>query len=75
MTSLSKVQIGGILKAEDLSLVGVMAAPDHPGLSAAIFRMLGDAGFNAQFIVQSIDLNHDSHVQFCVPLVDRDAVM
>jgi len=61
-----KVKIGGILRYRGLVLLGVMAAPDRPGLAAAIFRALGEAGVNVQFIVQCIDLNNESHVLFCV---------
>ena len=75
MTDQRRVKVGGIMKFRDLCLVGVMAAPDRPGLAAAIFEALGEAGLNTQFIVQSIDLNSDSHVQFCVSCEDRVAVM
>jgi aspartate kinase len=58
--------VGGILRYRGLVLLGVMAAPDRPGLAAAIFQVLGQACVNVQFIVQSIDLNNESHVLFCV---------
>jgi aspartate kinase len=61
-----KIRVGGIIEHHDLALVGVMSAPDRPGLAATIFRALGSAGLNAQFIVQSIDLNDHSHIQFLV---------
>jgi aspartate kinase len=66
MTPAERIKVGGILETRDLCLVGVMSAPDRPGLAAAIFTALGAAQLNVQFIVQSIDLNGDSHVQFCV---------
>jgi len=50
--------------------MGVMSAPDRPGILSAVFRTLGQEGLNAQFIVQSIDLNSDTHVQFCVSRED-----
>lgn len=64
------IRIGGILTFRRLALLGVMSAPDRPGLAAAIFRALGQADLNVQFIVQSIDLNRDSHVQFCMAQED-----
>ncbi|MHB1296348.1 MAG: ACT domain-containing protein [Anaerolineae bacterium] len=70
-----RVKIGGILRYTRLALVGVMSAPDRPGLAAAIFRALGEQRLNTQFIVQSIDLNNESHVQFCVAGEDLDRVM
>ncbi|MHB9034810.1 MAG: ACT domain-containing protein [Anaerolineae bacterium] len=57
---------GGIIHVQHLCLVGVMSAPDRPGLVGTIFNELGREHLNAQFIVQSIDLNNDSHVQFCI---------
>lgn len=65
-TGRDKVKVGGIIRYRGLVLLGVMAAPDRPGLAAAIFRALGEARLNVQFIVQSIDLNNESHVLFCV---------
>ncbi|MHB0856860.1 MAG: ACT domain-containing protein [Anaerolineae bacterium] len=70
-----RVKIGGILRYSGLALVGVMSAPDRPGLAAAIFRAMGEQRLNAQFIVQSIDLNNESHVQFCVAREDLEQVM
>lgn len=70
-----KVKAGGIIQHRKLWLVGVMAAPDRPGLAATIFETLSQAGLNAQFIVQSIDLNLDSHVQFCVADEDGERAM
>ncbi|MCD6520173.1 MAG: ACT domain-containing protein [Anaerolineae bacterium] len=65
-----KIKVGGILHTKGLCLVGVMSAPDRPGLAAAVFEALGNAQLNAQFIVQSIDLNNNSHIQFCVARED-----
>ena len=64
------IRVGGILTFRRLARLGVMSAPDRPGLAAAIFRALGQADLNVQFIVQSIDLNRDSHVQFCMAQED-----
>lgn len=62
----SPIAAGGMLKFRDLCLVGVMSAPDRPGIGSAIFRALGREEINAQFIVQCIDLRNRSHVLFCV---------
>lgn len=66
----TRIAAGGVMHVSGLCLVGVMSAPDRPGLVAAIFNELGRERLNAQFIVQSIDLNNDSHVQFCVDAED-----
>jgi len=70
-----KFKAGGILQSHGLCLMGVMSAPDRPGIVSAVFRALGEERLNAQFIVQSIDLNNDSHVQFCVSSQDCDQVL
>lgn len=74
MTGQDKLKLGGILKYRGLCLVGVMSAPDRPGLAAAIFRTLGAKRLNVQFIVQSIDLNNESHIQFCAAGEDCGAI-
>jgi len=69
-----RAEAGGIIHVPRLCLVGIMSAPDRPGLVKAIFTELGREHLNAQFIVQSIDLNNDSHVQFCVDESDSGRV-
>ncbi len=69
------IRVGGIIHARGLALIGIVAGPDRPGIIAAVFRALGEAGLNAQFIVQRVDLNNDTHVQFCVAAEDRERVL
>ncbi|MFP3897095.1 MAG: ACT domain-containing protein [Anaerolineales bacterium] len=75
MNSQQKIKVGGILEFRNLCLIGVMSAPDKPGLVAHIFQTLGEEKLNAQFIVQSIDLNDESHVQFCVAMEDMERTL
>ena len=69
------VAAGGLLKFRDLCLIGVMSAPDRPGVGAAIFRALGQAQINVQFIAQCIDLRQRSHVLFCVAEEDASEAL
>ena len=69
-----KIKVGGVINHKGLCLMGVMSTPDRPGLVAAIFQALGRAHLNVQFIVQTIDLNNDSHVQFCIAAEDCEYV-
>jgi aspartate kinase len=71
----AKIQIGGILEARGLRLVGLMSAPDRPGLAAAVFEALGGARLNVQFIVQSIDLCLESQIDFCLAEEDLEIAM
>jgi aspartate kinase len=70
-----RIKVGGIIQNRELCLMGIMSAPDRPGVAAAIFDALGQARLNVQFIVQSIDLNCDSHVQFCLALEDVEPAL
>lgn len=69
-----RIKVGGIMESRELCLVGVMSAPDRPGIVSAIFGALGEAHLNAGFIVQSVDLNNESHIQFCVAHEDQQRV-
>ena len=69
-----RIKAGGMLEYERLALIGVLSAPDRPGLAARIFRALAGKALNVQFIVQSIDLHNESHVQFCVANEDYEQV-
>ena len=63
---MEKLKVGGIIKVPRLSQLGVMSAPDRPGIAGAVCEALGDAQINAQFIVQCVDLRQRSHVILCV---------
>jgi aspartate kinase len=67
---LGKVKIGGILQLTDLALLGMMGVPDRPGIAAAVFRTLGKRGINVLAIAQAIDLDHNTHIVFCVASKD-----
>jgi len=70
-----KVKVGGIIRNEHLAKIGVMSAPDRPGLASAVLRALGDEGINAEFIVQVVDLEDRSHVILCVAEDGLDAAL
>jgi aspartate kinase len=73
--SKSKIKVGGIMDRRNLVLIGVMSAPDRPGVASAIFEAMGQAQLNAEFIVQCIDLNSETHVLFCVAKEDAEQVI
>jgi aspartate kinase len=61
-----KVKAGGIIRNERLVKIGVMGAPDRPGLASAVLHGLAASSVNVQFIVQVVDLTEHSHVILCV---------
>ena len=64
--------IGGIMRNDRLSLLGVLGVPDRPGVAGCIFETLGLAGINTQFVVQCIDQEGRDHVVFCVQRAELD---
>lgn len=68
-------KMGGVIQYTDLALVGIMAVPDRPGIAAAVFETLGKRGINVVFIVQSTDLNNNTHIVFCVASKDLSLVL
>jgi aspartokinase len=61
-----KTQIGGIMHADSLALIGVLAIPSRPGTAGMILSLMGDNHINVQFIVQTVDRDGNDHVVFCV---------
>lgn len=70
-----RTKIGGIIQSKDLSQVGILAAPDQPGIAGKILGALGEASINIQFIVQSIDLTGLGNIVFCVDRKDLDETL
>ncbi len=66
MDKKKSVKIGGIMQSTDLTMIGVMSAPDRPGIASAVMDTLGRSAVNVEFVVQLIDLNDLSNVVFCV---------
>jgi aspartate kinase len=49
-----KKPVTGIAYSRDEAKISLMKIPDHPGIAAAIFGPLADAGINVDMIVQNI---------------------
>ena len=63
---MSKVKAGGVIRNERLARIGVLSAPDRPGLASELLRALAGCGINVEFIVQCVDQQTRSHVVLCV---------
>ncbi|HNR96840.1 MAG: Aspartokinase [Chloroflexi bacterium ADurb.Bin180] len=61
-----KIKAGGIIRNERLAKIGIMAAPDRPGLAFEVLQALAAVPINTQFIVQCADLHQNSHIVLCV---------
>lgn len=75
MAAQPKIKAGGILRNERLAKIGVMSAPDRPGLASAVLHALADSNISAQFVVQLIDLTDHSHVVLCVAIDDLERAL
>lgn len=62
----AKVKAGGIIRNEHLAKIGIMSAPDRPGLAFEVLQALAAVPINTQFIVQCADLENNSHIVLCV---------
>jgi len=70
---MDRLKVGGIIRMPRLVQLGVMSAPDRPGIASAVFQAIGSAQISAQFIVQCVDLDQRSHVILCVAEEDAPA--
>lgn len=75
MSQQKKTKIGGIMRSTNLAMIGVMSAPDRPGVAGALLDCLGRNNINVQFIVQCIDLNKCDDVVLCVSEDDLDEAL
>jgi aspartate kinase len=72
---MKKVKIGGIIQSKQLAQVGVMSAPDQPGLAGKVLAALGREGINIQFIVQAVDLSERGNIIFCIDQKDLEETL
>jgi aspartate kinase len=72
---MKKIKIGGIIQNQDLAQVGVLSAPDHPGVAGKILGTLGSEGINIQFIVHSVDLTGRGNIVFCIDRKDLERTL
>ena len=71
-TQAERVKIGGIIKNRSLSMLGILAIPDRPGVAAAIFSALGARKVSCRLIVHTRDLNNLTSIVVCVARGDLE---
>jgi aspartate kinase len=62
--------ISGIAHDTTEAKVTIREVPDRPGIAAAIFRRLADAGVNLDMIVQNVSVDGRTDVSFTMPKSD-----
>ena len=70
----TRQKVRGIAHQAAVAKVTVVRVPDRPGIAAAIFSPLGEAGVNVDTIVQNVSHEGLTDVSFTVALGDVDAV-
>jgi aspartate kinase len=61
-----RVKASGIVATTGLSMIGVMALPDTPGVASTVLGAIGARGINVEFVVELSDHEGRSHILFCV---------
>jgi len=64
--------ISGIAHDTSEAKVTLLEVPDRPGIAAAIFRPLADAGVNVDMIVQNVAADGRTDISFTVPKDDLE---
>ena len=62
--------ISGVVQDASESKVTIVAVPDRPGISAAVFESLADANINVDMIVQNTSKDGLTDISFTVPKAD-----
>jgi aspartate kinase len=62
--------ISGVVTDVSEAKVTVLAVPDHPGVSAALFEPLAQANVNVDMIVQNTSTEGTTDISFTVPIAD-----
>jgi aspartate kinase len=68
--SMEQAIISGIAHDASEAKVTIREVPDQPGIAAAIFRPLADAGVNLDMIVQNVSAEGRTDVSFTLPKDD-----
>ena len=69
-TSMEDPIISGVVQDASESKVTVIAVPDRPGISAALFENLANANINVDMIVQNTSKDGLTDISFTVPKAD-----
>ncbi len=70
--SMEDVLIRGVSLNKNEAKLTLSGVPNRPGIAAAIFRTLADAGINVDMIIQNIGKSTDTDISFTVPKTDAD---
>ena len=61
-----KIQIGGVIRSPNLSLIGVIGLPDRPGAAELVLNAMGRRDINVEFIAQGVGEQGRANLTLCV---------
>jgi aspartate kinase len=73
--SMEDVLIRGVSLNKNEAKLTLNGVPNRPGVAAAIFRSLADAGVNVDMIIQNIGQAADTDISFTVPKGDAQSAV
>jgi aspartate kinase len=68
-------KVRGIAYDADVATITVVGVPDHPGIAAAIFKPLAEAGISVDTIVQNASIQNITDLTFTVAQSQLEAAM
>ncbi len=72
---MSKILVGGILQANNYTMLKVVGVPNKPGLAGQILTEIGRANINLHFIAEGEDCNGLANMTICInPRDAKEAV-
>jgi len=69
---MKKILIGGILKAQNFTMIKIVGMPNKPGYAGQVLTALGRANINLHFITEGIDGAGFANMTICISPDDCD---
>jgi aspartate kinase len=66
--------VSGVTHDASEAKITIERVPDRPGIAAAVFRRLADAGVNVDMIVQNVSVDGHADISFTAPRTDVPVV-
>jgi aspartate kinase len=73
--SMEDVLIRGVSLSKNEAKLTISGVPNRPGVAAAIFRTLANAGINVDMIIQNIGKSTNTDISFTVPKGDMETAL
>ncbi len=75
MMDQERVEAGGLIYKDNISMVGMICIPTRPGIGGQYFSKLADSGIHVEFIVHLFDGHQCDHIMVCVNRDDLESAL